>query len=41
MQTAIEFAPWIVFGLVYKFGGGLYPATGALMPWKKKRGWFR
>ena len=31
MQTVIEFAPWIVFGLVYKFGGGLYPATGALM----------
>jgi intracellular septation protein len=31
MQTIIEFAPWIVFGLVYKFGGGLYPATGALM----------
>ena len=31
MQTVIEFLPWIVFGLVYKFGGGLYPATGALM----------
>ena len=31
MQTVIEFAPWIVFGLVYKFFGGLYPATGALM----------
>ncbi|HET9864055.1 MAG TPA: septation protein IspZ [Steroidobacteraceae bacterium] len=31
MQTIIEFAPWIVFGLVYKFGGGLYPATAALM----------
>jgi intracellular septation protein len=31
MQTVIEFAPWIVFGLVYKFGGGLYPATAALM----------
>jgi intracellular septation protein len=31
MQTVIEFAPWIVFGLVYKFFGGLYPATAALM----------
>jgi intracellular septation protein len=31
MQTVIEFAPWVVFGLVYKFGGGLYPATAALM----------
>ena len=31
MQTVIEFAPWIVFGLVYKFGGGLYPATAVLM----------
>jgi|KBSMisStandDraft_5_1062788.scaffolds.fasta_scaffold822640_2 intracellular septation protein len=31
MQVAIEFAPWIIFGLVYKFGGGLYPATVALM----------
>jgi intracellular septation protein len=31
MQTVIEFAPWIVFGLVYKFAGGLYPATAALM----------
>ena len=31
MQTLIEFAPWIVFGLVYKFGGGIYPATAALM----------
>jgi intracellular septation protein len=31
MQTVIEFLPWIVFGLVYKFGGGLYPATAALM----------
>ena len=30
-RTVIEFAPWIVFGLVYKFGGGLYPATAALM----------
>ena len=31
MQAAVEFAPWIIFGLVYKFGGGLYPATVALM----------
>jgi intracellular septation protein len=31
MQTAVEFAPWIIFGLVYKFAGGIYPATGALM----------
>lgn len=31
MQVAIEFAPWVIFGLVYKFGGGLYPATAALM----------
>jgi intracellular septation protein len=31
MQSAIEFAPWVIFGLVYKFGGGLYPATAALM----------
>jgi intracellular septation protein len=31
MQTFFEYAPWIVFGLVYKFGGGIYPATGALM----------
>lgn len=31
MQAAVEFAPWIIFGLVYKFGGGLYPATAALM----------
>jgi len=31
MQYVIEFAPWVVFGLVYKFGGGLYPATAALM----------
>jgi intracellular septation protein len=31
MQTIIEFAPWVVFGLVYKFFGGLYPATAALM----------
>jgi len=32
MQTAVEFLPWIVFGLVYKFAGGLYPATAALTP---------
>ena len=25
MQTLLEYAPWIVFGLVYKFGGGIYP----------------
>src|SRR5690242_15474643 len=31
MQTLIEFAPWVIFGLVYKFAGGLYPATAALM----------
>ena len=31
MQIAIEFAPWVIFGLVYKFAGGLYPATAALM----------
>ena len=31
MQAAFEYFPWIVFGLVYKFGGGLYPATAALM----------
>jgi intracellular septation protein len=31
MQTFFEYAPWIVFGLVYKFAGGLYPATAALM----------
>lgn len=31
MQAAVEFAPWIIFGLVYKFGGGLLPATAALM----------
>jgi intracellular septation protein len=31
MQTAVEFAPWIIFGLVYKFAGGIYPATAALM----------
>ncbi|HEX6637435.1 MAG TPA: septation protein IspZ [Steroidobacteraceae bacterium] len=31
MQAAVEFAPWIIFGLTYKFAGGLYPATAALM----------
>jgi intracellular septation protein len=31
MKTLLEYAPWIVFGLVYKFGGGIYPATAALM----------
>lgn len=31
MQSIIEFLPWVVFGLVYKFAGGLYPATAALM----------
>jgi len=31
MQTFLEYAPWIVFGLVYQFGGGIYPATAALM----------
>jgi len=31
MQTVIDFVPWILFGLVYKFAGGLYPATAALM----------
>lgn len=31
MQSVIEFAPWIIFGIVYKFAGGLYPATAALM----------
>ena len=31
MQTFVEFAPWIIFGLVYKFAGGLYPATAVLM----------
>jgi intracellular septation protein len=31
MQTLFEFAPWIIFGLVYKFAGGIYPATAALM----------
>ena len=31
MQTLLEYAPWIVFFVVYKFGGGIYPATAALM----------
>ena len=31
MQTLLEYVPWIVFGVTYKFGGGLYPATAALM----------
>jgi intracellular septation protein len=31
MQTLLEYVPWIVFGIAYKFGGGLYPATAALM----------
>jgi intracellular septation protein len=31
MQHIIEYLPWVVFGLAYKFGGGLYPATAALM----------
>lgn len=31
MQAVIEFLPWVIFGLVYKFAGGLYPATAALM----------
>ncbi|MEO8063062.1 MAG: septation protein IspZ [Pseudomonadota bacterium] len=31
MQHVIEYVPWVVFGLFYKFGGGLYPATAALM----------
>lgn len=31
MQSLVEFAPWIIFGLTYKFAGGLYPATIALM----------
>src|SRR6478735_7189369 len=31
MQTLLEYVPWIVFFLVYKFGGGIYPATAALM----------
>jgi intracellular septation protein len=31
MQTLIEFAPWVIFFVVYKLAGGLYPATGALM----------
>jgi intracellular septation protein len=31
MQTLLEYVPWIVFGIVYYLGGGLYPATAALM----------
>jgi intracellular septation protein len=31
MQQVIEYVPWVVFGLAYKFGGGIYPATAALM----------
>ena len=31
MQTLLEYVPWIVFGIAYKFAGGLYPATAALM----------
>jgi intracellular septation protein len=31
VQTLLEYVPWIVFFLVYKFGGGIYPATAALM----------
>jgi intracellular septation protein len=31
MQQLIEYVPWVVFGLTYKFGGGIYPATAALM----------
>jgi intracellular septation protein len=31
MQHVIEYVPWVVFGLTYKFGGGIYPATAALM----------
>src|SRR4029079_6801048 len=31
IQAAIEFAPWVIFFLVYKLGGGVYPATAALM----------
>ena len=31
MQTIVEFVPWVVFFLVYKFAGGIYPATAALM----------
>lgn len=31
MQQIVEFIPWVIFGLVYKFGGGLYPATAWLM----------
>src|SRR5688572_13486733 len=31
VQQIVEFLPWVIFGLVYKFFGGLYPATVALM----------
>ena len=31
MQTLLEYAPWIVFCVAYKFGGGIYPATAVLM----------
>jgi intracellular septation protein len=31
MQTAVEFVPWIIFFLVYKLAGGIYPATASLM----------
>jgi len=31
MQTLLEYVPWIIFGAVYYWGGGLYPATAALM----------
>ncbi|MEO8018862.1 MAG: inner membrane-spanning protein YciB [Pseudomonadota bacterium] len=31
MQTLLEYVPWIVFFAFYKLGGGLYPATAALM----------
>jgi intracellular septation protein len=31
MQLVIDFAPWVIFGLVYQFAGGLMPATAALM----------
>ena len=31
MQAFLEYVPWIVFGAVYYLGGGLYPATAALM----------
>jgi len=31
MQYVFEYVPWVVFGLTYRFGGGIYPATAALM----------